>query len=555
MKTKLKTSFLLLLSFLMLASCAADKSPTSTSSTDIFDSLKDSILDASSVSLPAELSAETGDASAEVPSDVIIDNSDIASANFDYLLGMKEFAPTQGTLDFSSFIVESGDEAVVSALQPLTLAQNMESSISRPATVIPVLKPDFAIEGVPAHLISQAYTIEVADSITVTAGTAQGIYYGALSVSQYMKAQGCMAKGTYSDWPDVAGRALHLDIARKYLPKDWIIETVKSAAAYKINEVELHFSENEGFRIECETDPAIMSDEYLTKDEVREIIAVAKQYFVEIVPSFDSPGHLLKVLSVHPEYQLVDVDGYRSAKTLDITNPKAVDYMKSLLDEYAELFKDCKYFNIGGDESFGWGNIDRMHFSAWKVLENHAKASYGDAANAHDSFVAYINDIAAHMEAKGFTVRAWNDGLMRRRGQAKVQSISTSVDICYWSDSSSLSASKVELFLSHGSPVYNVNEEYMYYVLKEDFEQPDAELIFDEWNAGVFCGSKVSLDNFGEKIRGAYFCIWCDRADTQTPEQITEGTFASLRAMAVKSWNSNPQITFPEFEEQIKSIK
>lgn len=31
-----------------------------------------------------------------------------------------------------------------------------------------------------------------------------------------------------------------------------------------------------GFRIECETDPSIVSDQYLTKTEVREILAEAK---------------------------------------------------------------------------------------------------------------------------------------------------------------------------------------------------------------------------------------------------------------------------------------
>ncbi len=537
MKKRMRIVLLLLVSLLLISCSGGTADDTDKESTE------------ASLSAGADSSAEASLAFGAEGSD------EVSSANYAYMLGMKRFSASSGTLDFSSYVIESDDKALLDAMQPLTVAANSESSISRPATVKAVLNPDFAPEGIPAHLLSQAYSIEVGDSITVTAASQIGVYYGVLTVSQYMKVQGKMSKGTYTDWPDVSGRALHIDIARKYLPKEWIIETIKSAAAFKINEVELHFSENEGFRIECETDPSVMSDEYLTKDEVREIIAVAKQHFVEIVPSFDSPGHLLKVLSKHPEYQLVDVDGYRSAKTLDITNPKAVAYIKSLLDEYAELFKGCKYFNIGGDESFGWSDISRMQFSAWQVLRDHAKASYGDGANAHDSFVAYINNIASHMEAKGFTVRAWNDGLIRKKGQAKVQSISTSVDVCYWSDSSTLSAAKVESFIQHGSPLYNVNEQYMYYVLKDGFEQPDARAIFEEWNAGVFCGSTVDIASLGDRLRGAYFCIWCDHPDVQSSEDITSGTFSSLRAMAVKAWNSEPEIGFAEFNEQINAIK
>ena len=45
----------------------------------------------------------------------------------------------------------------------------------------------------------------------------------------------------------------------------------------KMNALQIHFSENMGFRIECETDPSIVSDQYLTKTEVREILAEAKK--------------------------------------------------------------------------------------------------------------------------------------------------------------------------------------------------------------------------------------------------------------------------------------
>ncbi len=542
MKNKLKTLFLLLISTALLASCAEGKNDTLSASDGA----------QTTASQDASLNdSPVYDLSASEQSDEVNAESDV---KYTHMLGMKKFVPSSGTLAFSSLVID-GENTQLPLQLYNALNTNTQSSVSRPATVTPVLNSELKIDGVPAHLLSQAYIIEVGDSITVTASTEQGIYYGVLTVSQYMQAQGAMAKGFYTDWPDVSGRVLHIDLARKYLPKDWIISTIKSAAAYKINEVELHFSENEGFRIECETDPAIVSKEYLTKAEVREIIDVAKQYFVEIVPSFDSPGHLKQILAAHPEYQLVDVDGYRSSKTLDFTNPAAVNYIKSLLDEYAELFKDCKYFNIGGDESFGWSDISRMQFAAWKVLNNHAKASYGEGANAHDSFIAYINNIASHMESKGFKVRAWNDGLIRNKGQAKVQNISTSVDVCYWSDSSTLSAARVESFVKHGSPLYNVNEQYMYYVLKEDFEQPNAKAIFDEWNAGVFCGSTVDINSLGDKLRGAYFCIWCDRPDVQTTEQITQGTYGALRAMAVKSWNSSPNISFSQFNAQIGLIK
>ncbi len=537
----MKKILALLLAALLLASCTAEKNNNESTpdSTDAESTASTEIAEDS------ESSESVEDSSVELP-----DNG--LEAKYEYVLGMKKFTAAKGAVDLSAVSVNCEDSALLGKLNALFGAVPDSIDSTKINTAI---DEGFAPKDVPEHLLAQAYRIEVGAEITVTAATEQGLYYGVQTVAQYRTVQGCMAAGTYLDWPDVASRTLHLDIARKYLPKDWIIDTIKSAARYKLNEVELHFSENEGFRIECETDPAIMSEEYLTKDEIREIIAAAKELYVEIIPSFDSPGHLLQILKAHPEYQLVDVDGYRSAKTLDITNPDAVAYMKSLLDEYAELFADCKYFNIGGDESFGWSDISRMKFSAWKVLENYAKASYGDAANAHDAFIGYINDLTAHMQSKGFSVRAWNDGLIRTAGQAAVNSISPDLGVCYWSNSSVLDAAPVGSFVEGGNPLYNVNEEYMYYVLKEDFDQPDARSIYEEWDAGVFCGSSINIYSLSSQLRGAYYCIWCDRPDVQTPEEITSGTYLSLRAMATKAWTGKPAISFGEWSKQVGKIK
>ncbi len=471
------------------------------------------------------------------------------TAEYSYVMGLKSLVKTEGVLPFNGVTVSTENAA---------LKARAEKLFDNGSTIVElVLDEDFAVEGVSDWLLPQAYKIEVDKGIKVTAATEVGLYYGAHTVSCYAKLQQCMEKGVYTDWPDVKERCLHFDIARKYFTKDQIIEMINSAAAQKMNAVELHFSENEGFRIQCDTDPAITSDKYLTKDEVREILAAAKEVYVDIIPSFDSPGHLLQVLKAHPQYSLTDVDGYNSAKTLDITNPDAVAYIKSLLDEYAELFAECKSFNIGGDESFGWSNIGRMQFSAWKILENHAKATYGAEANAHDAYVGYLNDIAAHMIDKGFKVRAWNDGLRRTVDQAAVVEPDSRIEICYWSNNGTLRAAGVNSFLEADHNVYNVNEGYMYYVLKEGFDQPKATEIFKEWTANIFPDSSADYEDVarvGKQLQGAYFCIWCDKPNTQTYEEIKEGSGRAMAAMAVKSWNSSPNIDYSDFAAQFNTL-
>lgn len=471
----------------------------------------------------------------------------VAVPRYSYALGLKSLDKTKGVLAIDGIEVDTDIEALKGRAQKLFNTGSTRLKLN--------IDESFVIEGVSSEILLQGYKIEVTDTITVTAATEVGLYYGARTVSDYIKLQGCMEKGIYTDWPDVVERTLHFDIARKYFPKDFIIQIIEDAAASKMNAVQLHFSENEGFRIECETDPAIMSDEYLTKDEVREIIAAAKELYVDIIPSFDSPGHLRQVLSVHPEYMLTDVNGYCSPRTLDITNPEAIQYIKSLLDEYAELFAQCKHFNIGGDESFGWSNLDRMQFGAWQILENHAKATYGTQANAHDAFVGYMNDIASHLIEKGFTVRAWNDGLMRTVGQAAVVKPNSDIEICYWTNSGTLRADSVESFINNGHSIYNVNESFMYYVLKEDFKQPKATDIFKKWNAATILGSDYeTAQEVGEALKGAYFCIWCDRPSTQTAEEVKSGSARAIAAMAIKAWNGSPSIDYADFAAQFNVL-
>lgn len=125
--------------------------------------------------------------------------------------------------------------------------------------------------------------------------------------------------GRITDYPDVAERRLHVDCGRKYISKDWFIREIREMSYLKMNALQIHFSENFGFRIECETDPAIMSEEYLTKAEVREILAEAEEYGVKVIPSFDSPGHVDQILKAHPEYGQISTDG-REQHSFDVLN-------------------------------------------------------------------------------------------------------------------------------------------------------------------------------------------------------------------------------------------
>ena len=140
----------------------------------------------------------------------------------------------------------------------------------------------------------EAYKITIGENgVRLTGASENAIMHGLRTIQNLIITNDGLVYGEIVDYPNVAERRVHVDCARKYISKDWFIRQIREMS-YMKNECssKFIFSENMGFRIECETDPTIVSDQYLTKTEVREILAEAKKYGINVIPSFDSPGHV-----------------------------------------------------------------------------------------------------------------------------------------------------------------------------------------------------------------------------------------------------------------------
>ena len=411
----------------------------------------------------------------------------------------------------------------------------------------------------------EAYKITIDDTgIHLTGASETAVLYGLRTIEQITSVNGALAYGEIVDYPNVAERRIHVDMARKYISKDWFIRQIREMSYFKMNAIQMHFSENLGFRIECETDPSIVSEEHLTKADVREILAEAKKYGVKVIPSFDSPGHVDQILRAHPEYGQVDKYGNHYKSGLDVTNPEAIKYIYSLYDEYMELFKGCTDFHIGGDE---YMEFDRAPFTTQykSVVDNYARENIDPNATWKDVIAKYINDLAEHVHEKGFTPRIWNDGIYYGEnswGQNKQMiKMHKYIGIDFWSQMSwNGSIARLQTFLDKGhDTIYNVNASFFYYVLRpsmpndgrkqHSFDNLNSDkLIFDEWTPGKFQANTIADDN--PAIKGASLAIWCDKADVCDEDTITEDIANEMRALATKAWNtkSNSIISHNQFK-------
>src|SRR5439155_9355749 len=153
---------------------------------------------------------------------------------------------------------------------------------------------------------------------------------------------------TIQDRPRFAWRGLMIDVARHFIPLDVLKRNLDGMAAVKMNVFHWHLSENQGFRIESKKLPKLHqlgSDGlYYTQDEVRELIAYARDRGIRVIPEFDMPGHSTSWFVGYPElasaagpYQIERKWGVFDP-AMDPTQERTYKFLDQFIGEMAALF-------------------------------------------------------------------------------------------------------------------------------------------------------------------------------------------------------------------------
>lgn len=143
----------------------------------------------------------------------------------------------------------------------------------------------------PGKGTPESYTLSTHDGrVTISGPDQAGVFYGTRTLKQSVRADGAMPEGEVRDRPDRPQRGLNLDIARKYYSVAWIEDRLREMADLKLNQLGLHFSDDQAFRIQSDTHPEVVSPQHLTKAQVRQILGLAGRLHIEVVPELDSPA-------------------------------------------------------------------------------------------------------------------------------------------------------------------------------------------------------------------------------------------------------------------------
>lgn len=284
------------------------------------------------------------------------------------------------------------------------------------------------------NLREEEYRLDISEhSLTLSARSDRGALYGVYTLIQLLEFE----NGKYyfpeiyiEDAPHFSYRGFMLDIARHFFDKHTIMRLIELASLHKMNYFHLHLSDDQGFRFESEKYPrlqevasrrkgTILKDGtidgiphygYLKKEDLKEIVAFADKFHIEIIPEIDMPGHMNALLAAYPDLICEGVNEKPEVRTswgiskniLCAGNEKTYSMLEDLLLEIIDIFPS-RYIHLGGDEApkDNWRHCPRCQE---KIRKENLQDE--EALQAH-----FTNHFQKFLAEHGKTAIIWNDGL------------------------------------------------------------------------------------------------------------------------------------------------
>ncbi len=289
----------------------------------------------------------------------------------------------------------------------------------------------------------EAYSINVSsDGILVRAVAPEGIYRATRTLLKSVGTEKTSSvefpSAEVSDWPRFGYRGLMLDVSRHFSDVEMVKRTIDMLALHHLNIFHWHLTDDQGWRIEIKSHPELTEvgawrddtvvGRYLggtdyptdgkrhggfyTQEQIREIVAYAKERYIEIIPEIDLPGHTSAVLAAYPQLGCEDKE-YKVANRWGVIrdvlcagNPASLDLFKDIMDEVCDLFPG-KYIHLGGDECVKdrWKACPKCQKKIRELgLKDGSRYSKEDYLQSW-----FMGEVASYVQSKGKRVIGWDE--------------------------------------------------------------------------------------------------------------------------------------------------
>ncbi len=311
--------------------------------------------------------------------------------------------------------------------------------------------------------ISESYSLKIdSGGIGIWATDEPGAFYALQSLVGLLRpADMHLPYVTIMDSPRYSFRGLHIDVARNFHSKELILRIIEQMAAYKLNKLHFHLGDDEGWRVQIPGLPELTDigskrchdptesrcllpqlgsgpfgntgvDGFYSVADYQEILATAAANQIQVIPSFDMPGHSRSaVKSMEARYRkyvaagddtkatqylltdLEDSSQYNSIQnytdnTINVCLESSYAFVEKVITEMQKIHDRAGHpltrYHIGADETAGaWKDSPECD----RFLSEHS----GLVTDANQLGSYFIERVAEMLTAKGIEPAGWGDGM------------------------------------------------------------------------------------------------------------------------------------------------
>ncbi len=293
------------------------------------------------------------------------------------------------------------------------------------------------------RLGAEGYALEIRPgSVVARAAGNAGLFYAVQTIRQLLPPEVFreapvagvpwrMPALSIEDRPRFAWRGGHLDVARHFMPKEFVKKYIDLLALHKFNVFHWHLTEDQGWRIEIKQYPRLTDvgawrketlvgrnrkpgeaqydgkrhGGFYTQEDAREIVAYAKARYINVIPEIEMPGHAMAAIAAYPELGVtgepVEVATHWGVFS-DILNaePSTITFMQNVLEEVMQIFPS-RYIHIGGDEA------DKAKWKASERIQARIKAL--GLKDEHELQSWFIRQMDTFLVKRGRRLVGWDE--------------------------------------------------------------------------------------------------------------------------------------------------
>ena len=444
------------------------------------------------------------------------------------------------------------------------------------------------------------YTLRVHDgTITILGASQAGLINGVKTlIAALDHSKGHRLQNSFViDWPDFGYRGFMLDIARNYVTKNAdLYRLVDLLSYYKINYLQFHFTDDEGWRLEIPGFPELTQvasrrgctlDEkgfmaqsisgngnpddqsqcangYLTRAEFIDFLKYAWARGVRVIPEIETPGHARAAIvamknramnnPTAEQFRLWDEKNtsvYTSAQgfhdnVLNVASDDVYRFIDRVVEELQKMYKAAglklEVVHLGGDE---------VPANAWsKSPDVQALMQREGLKSQHEVSEYYVKRISELLAARKIRIEGWQEVALDHKPEFNAIMTPRVAGVNAWSTVGSRNVVPYQL-ANDGYPVILSNVTNFYMDMGYSWHQNEQGLHwggkvdeFDSWSAlpaNIYASARTAVDGTPIDITTAD----AGKIKLEKPENVI-GVQAQLWSETIRSFDEVQYLLLPK---------